>query len=70
MRSPFPHPPSTRFAGCPASTREGRDCERSQRTTALLFFPRLRALPGPWLLLVVATCTFVAVRALELRHFF
>jgi hypothetical protein len=56
--------------GHAASSREGRDCELSHRVTALLLFPRLDARPGAWLLLVAATCTFVAVRALELSPFF
>lgn len=51
------------------SSREGRDCERSHRLTVLLLFPRLDARPGPWLLLLTAVCSFVAIRALELGHF-
>ena len=51
------------------SSREGRDCELSRRLTAVLLFPRLELLPGAWLLLLAATCTFVAVRALELAGF-
>jgi hypothetical protein len=56
-------------AGRVAASREGRDCDRSHRLTVLLLFPRLDALPGPWLLFLTAVCSFVAVRALELGHF-
>lgn len=56
-------------AGRVAASREGRDCDLSHRLTALLLFPRLDALPGPWLLFLTAVCSFVAVRALELGHF-
>jgi hypothetical protein len=49
-------------------SREGRDCEASHRATALLLFPRLDAVPGPWLLLLAATCTYVVVHALELAR--
>jgi len=48
------------------SSREGRDCEHSHRLTVLLLFPRLNARPGPWLLLLTAVCSFVAIRALEM----
>jgi hypothetical protein len=51
------------------TSREGRDCDLSRRLTALLLFPRLNALPGPWLLLLTAVCSFVAIRALELAQF-
>jgi hypothetical protein len=51
------------------STREGRDCPCSHRLTVLMLFPRLDALPGPWLLFLAAVCSFVAVRALELARF-
>lgn len=50
-------------AGVPSS-REGRDCEASHRLTTLLLLPDAR--PGAWLVLLAATCTYVAVRALEL----
>ncbi|MBC5785208.1 hypothetical protein H8N03_19840 [Ramlibacter sp. USB13] len=53
-------------AGGREFSREGRDCEASWRLTALMLFPRLNATPGPWLVLLAATCAFVAVRALEL----
>jgi hypothetical protein len=53
---------------CPELSREGRDCERSHRLTVRLLFPRLNALPGPWLLFLTAVCSFVAVRALEMAH--
>jgi hypothetical protein len=49
-----------------APCREGRDSERSRRMTALLLFPGGDARPGAWLLLLVASCTYVAVRTLEL----
>jgi hypothetical protein len=49
-----------------ASCREGRDSDLSRRMSALLLFPRCDARPGAWLLLLAATCTYVAVRALEL----
>ena len=52
-----------------ASTREGRDCERCRRVTRLLLFPRLDARPGPWLLFLMAVCSFVAIRALEMARF-
>lgn len=51
------------------SAHEGRDCELSRRVTALLLFPRLNALPGPWLLVLVGACSYVAIRALELFQF-
>ena len=58
-----------RSTACPVGRmdclREGRDCERSHRLTALLLFPRLDAVPGPWLWFLASVCTFVAVRALE-----
>ena len=67
------HPPfvthRTALRGGAESSREGRDCELSRRLTAVLLFPRLELLPGAWLLLLAATCTFVAVRALELGPF-
>lgn len=53
----------------PAGAGEGRDCEGSRRLTTLLLFPRLDARPGAWLLFLAATCTFVAVRALEMGPF-
>jgi hypothetical protein len=49
-----------------APCREGRDSELSRRMTAMLLFPRPEARPGAWLLLLAASCTYVAVRALEL----
>jgi hypothetical protein len=49
-------------------SREGRDCERSRRVTALLLFPRLNARPGAWLLLLAGVCSFVAIRALEMAQ--
>ena len=55
--------------GCADAPGEGRDCELSQRITALLLFPRLDARPGAWLVFLTAVCTFVAVRALELGQF-
>jgi hypothetical protein len=58
--------PQGAYAEC---SREGRDCERSRRLTALLLFPRLNALPGAWLLLLTAACSFVAIRALEMGYF-
>ena len=48
---------------------EGRNCEECRRASALLLFPGLKALPGPWLLLLAGTCTFVAIRALEMGPF-
>ena len=51
------------------SSRQGRECERSHRLTVLLLFPRLDARPGPWLLLLAAVCSFVALRCLEIGHF-
>ena len=67
-----PHFPSHRPAlqgGSGEFSREGRDCERSRRISTLVLFPGLDALPGPWLVLLAATCTYVAVRALELSAF-
>lgn len=49
-----------------APCREGRDSELARRMTALLLFPRTDARPGAWLMLLAASCTYVAVRALEL----
>jgi hypothetical protein len=53
-----------------APCREGRDSELARRTTALVLFPRSEAAPGAWLLLLAASCTYVAVRALELTSAF
>lgn len=66
MHPPFPPQRPALQGGRGEFSREGRDCERSRRISALLLFPRLDALPGPWLVLLAATCTYVAVRALEL----
>lgn len=55
--------------GSLASSREGRDCPLSHRLTVMMLFPRLDAVPGPWLLFLAAVCSFVAVRALELAQF-
>jgi len=66
MHPPFVTQRTTIRGSGVESSREGRDCELSRRLTALLLFPRLDLLPGAWLLLLAATCTFVAVRALEL----
>lgn len=52
------------------SCREGRDSELARRVTALLLFPRRETSPGAWLLLLAASCTYVAVRALELTSTF
>ena len=66
MQPPFtPHRRAVP-AGRHEFAREGRDCELSRRVTPLVLFPRGDAVPGAWLLLLAATCTFVAVRALEL----
>jgi len=69
MHPPFLTHRSALRVGRAESSCEGRDCELSRRLTALLLFPRLELLPGAWLLLLAATCTFVAVRALELAAF-
>ena len=69
MRTSFLTQRSALPDGPVESAREGRDCELSRRMTALLLFPRLNALPGPWLLLLVGACSYVAVRALELAQF-
>ncbi|MBK6005143.1 hypothetical protein JJB11_03480 [Ramlibacter ginsenosidimutans] len=53
-----------------APCREGRDSELARRTTALVLCPRSEAAPGGWLLLLAASCTYVAVRALELTSAF
>ena len=64
MHAPFaPRRPVIDGAG---ACREGRDSELARRVTALLLFPRGEARPGSWLLLLAVTCTYVAVRALEL----
>jgi len=52
-------------SGSDAFSREGRDSELSRRVTAAMLFPR-EVLPGSWVLLLAATFTLVAVRALEL----
>ena len=66
MHPSFPSQRTAVPGGRGEFSREGRDCERSRRITTLLLFPRLDALPGAWLVLLAATCTYVAVRALEL----
>jgi len=66
MHPPFTPPRRAVPAGRSDFSREGRDCERSRRVTSLVLFPRGDAVPGAWLLVLAATCTFVAVRALEL----
>ncbi|MFI4926578.1 MAG: hypothetical protein ACHP7E_02675 [Burkholderiales bacterium] len=64
MHAPFaPRRPVIDGAG---SCREGRDSELARRMTASLLAPRSDAGPGAWLLLLAASCTYVAVRALEL----
>ena len=64
MHAPFaPRRPVIDGAG---SCREGRDSELARRTTALLLFPRREGGPGAWLLLLAASCAYVAVRSLEL----
>jgi hypothetical protein len=50
-------------------SREGRDCDRSRQATVLVLFPFMDARPGPWLLLLTAACSFVAIRALEMFSF-
>lgn len=67
MQLPFAtRRPALPEGGYVESSREGRDCERSHRLTVLLLFPRLDARPGPWLLVLTAVCSFVAIRALEM----
>lgn len=66
MRHPLATHRHALTGGCAPSSQEGRNCELSQRITTLLLFPRLDAVPGPWLLLLAATCSYVAIRALEL----
>lgn len=61
----LPTPHSVLPGGECASSREGRDSERCWRATVLLLFPRLDARPGPWALLLVAVCVYVAVRILD-----
>jgi hypothetical protein len=65
MRISLPTHHSVLPGGECASSREGRDSERSWRATVLLLFPRLDARPGPWALLLVAVCGYVVVRILE-----
>ena len=55
--------------GGAASSREGRDCEGSRRLTTVVLFPRLDAMPGPWVLFLTGLCSLVAIRALELGLF-
>jgi hypothetical protein len=69
MQLPFASHRTTLRGGRMDSPREGRDCDLSRRLTALLLFPNLDARPGPWLLLLTAACSFVAIRALELAQF-
>jgi hypothetical protein len=70
MQVPFaPRRPALPQGGSVDSAREGRDCERSRRLTALLLFPRLDARPGAWLLFLAGVCSFVAIRALEMAQF-
>ena len=69
MHPSFPTQRAALQPGNAESSREGRDCELSRRLTAMLLFPRLDVLPGAWFLLLAATCTYVAVRALELAAF-
>ena len=69
MRSPFLTQRTALTHGRVESSREGRDCELSRRVSALLLFPRLNSLPGPWLLVLVGACSYVAIRALELAQF-
>lgn len=45
--------------------REGRDCARSRRATRRMLFARGR--PRSWLLLLLAACAFVLVRAVAWR---
>jgi hypothetical protein len=65
----FTPPRNLLSAGAGIASGEGRGCELSRRATALVLFPRLDAIPGPWLLLLAATFTFVTVRTLELGIF-
>lgn len=70
MHLPFACPRPRLSATVGGAPGEGRNCELSQRMTALVLFPRLDvARPGPWLLLLAAACSYVAVRALELGLF-
>ena len=69
MQHPFASRRTALQGGRMDFPREGRDCDLSRRLTALLLFPRLDARPGPWLLLLTAACSFVAIRALELAQF-
>ena len=69
MRPSYATPRNALPGGGLESSREGRDCPLSHRLTVLMLFPRLDAVPGPWLLFLTAVCSFVAVRALELAHF-
>jgi hypothetical protein len=70
MHPPLVTPHAALPQGSAESSREGRDCDLSHHLTALLLFPRLDARPGGWMLALAATCTYVAVRALELSLFF
>lgn len=66
MRHPLATQRHAHPGGCDAASEEGRNCELSQRLTTLLLFPRMDAMPGPWLLFLAAVCSYVAIRALEL----
>ncbi len=70
MQAPVSSPRSLLSHGAgPESSREGRDCERCHRLTVRMLFPRLDAIPGPWLLFLAGLCSFVAVRVLEMGPF-
>lgn len=69
MHSPFVSHRLRLTAGHRSASGEGRSCERSHHLTVLTLFPHLDARPGPWLLLLSAACTLVAIRALELGLF-
>lgn len=69
MHLPFACPRRRLSATVGGAHGEGRNCELSQRMTALVLFPHLDARPGPWLLLLAAAGSYVAVRTLELGLF-
>jgi hypothetical protein len=66
MPLPVAHPQPRLSARCVGAPGEGRNSERSRRATALVLFPHGDARPGPWLLALACTCTYVTIRCLEL----
>ena len=70
-RAVLPHESraNPRGSGPEAFSREGRDSEACRFATRRVLFSRQGLVPGAWIVLLAATCTFVAVRALSLPLF-